>query len=144
MSTHSHSEEHHLTSYKTYILVWILLMVMTAITVYVSYVDLGLFNIVIAMSVASIKASVVALFFMHLKFEDGITWGVCSLSFKPLVLTNRNDYPRYLYKGRTLNGIKVYDRQNCPFSSLFTLNLGEPRGRTTSGARVSRLAALLW
>jgi len=75
MSTHSHSEEHHLTSYKTYILVWILLMVMTAITVYVSYVDLGLFNIVIAMSVASIKASVVALFFMHLKFEDGITWG---------------------------------------------------------------------
>jgi len=50
-------------------------MIMTAITVYVSYVDLGLFNIVIAMSVASIKATFVALFFMHLKFEDGITWG---------------------------------------------------------------------
>lgn len=49
-------------------------MILTAITVYVSYVDVGILNIVIAMSVASIKAAVVALFFMHLKFEDGITW----------------------------------------------------------------------
>jgi cytochrome c oxidase subunit IV len=74
MSSHSGSEEHHITSYKTYISIWILLMILTAITVFVSYVDVGIFNIVIAMSVASVKAAMVALFFMHLKFEDGITW----------------------------------------------------------------------
>lgn len=86
MATHSHSEERHEVSYKTYILVWILLMVMTAVTVYVSYVDLGLFNIVIAMSVASVKASLVALFFMHLKFEDGITWGFALFPLSLLAL----------------------------------------------------------
>ena len=74
MSEHSHSEEHHVTGYKTYFIVWVLLMILTATTVYVSYLDFGTFNIVIAMIVASIKASVVALFFMHLKFEDTFTW----------------------------------------------------------------------
>ena len=53
---------------------WLALMVMTAITVYVSYINFGTLNIVIALVVASIKASIVALFFMHLKFEDSITW----------------------------------------------------------------------
>ena len=74
MSSHSVSEEKHVTSIKTYVLIFILLMILTIITVLVSYVDVGMFNIVTAMSVASIKAAVVALFFMHLKFEDSLTW----------------------------------------------------------------------
>ncbi len=74
MSEHSHSEGNHVTGYKTYFIVWVLLMILTATTVYVSYLDFGTFNIVIAMIVASIKATAVALFFMHLKFEDKITW----------------------------------------------------------------------
>ena len=60
-----------------------MLMVLTAITVSVSYVDVGIFNIVVAMSVASVKAILVALFFMHLKFEDSITW---AFAIFPLVL----------------------------------------------------------
>jgi len=74
MSTHTHTEERHITSNKTYIIVWAALMVMTAITVYVSYINFGMLNIVIALVVASIKASIVALYFMHLKIEDSITW----------------------------------------------------------------------
>jgi len=74
MSEHSHSVENHVTSYTTYFIVWVILMILTAVTVYVSYLDFGTFNIVIAMIVASIKATAVALFFMHLKFEDKITW----------------------------------------------------------------------
>ncbi|MEE9174560.1 MAG: cytochrome C oxidase subunit IV family protein [Thermodesulfobacteriota bacterium] len=74
MSEHSHSEGNHVTGYKIYFIVWVILMILTATTVYVSYLDFGTFNIVIAMVVASIKASVVALFFMHLKFEDTFTW----------------------------------------------------------------------
>ncbi|MGB2691309.1 MAG: cytochrome C oxidase subunit IV family protein [Thermodesulfobacteriota bacterium] len=74
MIEHAHSEEKHITSYKTYFVVWVLLMILTFVTVYVSYLDFGQLNIVIAMVVASIKAGVVALFFMHLKFEDPITW----------------------------------------------------------------------
>ena len=74
MSEHAHSEEKHITSYTAYFVVWVILMILTAVTVYVSYLDFGQLNIVIAMVVASIKAGAVALFFMHLKFEDGITW----------------------------------------------------------------------
>ncbi len=74
MSEHSHSEEHHVTSYTTYFIVWVVLMILTVTTVYISYLDFGTFNLVIAMVVASIKAAAVALFFMHLKFEDKITW----------------------------------------------------------------------
>ncbi|MCC6711923.1 MAG: cytochrome C oxidase subunit IV family protein [Candidatus Dadabacteria bacterium] len=75
MASHSHSEKHaHITTYKTYLIVWAALMVLTVITVYVSYVDFGTMNVVIAMAVASLKAALVALFFMHLKFEDSITW----------------------------------------------------------------------
>jgi len=74
MSEHTHSEEKHLTSYKTYFIVWIVLMVLTITTVYVSYLDFGTLNIVVAMVIASLKAGAVALFFMHLKFEDSITW----------------------------------------------------------------------
>ena len=75
MASHSHSDKHeHITTYKTSSIIWAALMVLTVITVYVSYVDFGTMNVVIAMAVASLKAALVALFFMHLKFEDSITW----------------------------------------------------------------------
>ncbi len=74
MTTDAHAHEEHVTGYTTYVIVWIILMVLTFITVYVSYIDFGMLNVVIAMVVASIKASIVALYFMHLKFEDSITW----------------------------------------------------------------------
>ena len=48
---------------------------LTAVTVLVSYVDLGLMNVVVALLIASVKASLVALFFMHLKGENRLVWG---------------------------------------------------------------------
>ena len=73
MSTHAHVEKH-LTSYKTYVLVWLALTILTAVTIGVSYVHFGVLNIVVALGVASVKAALVALFFMHLKHEDKVTW----------------------------------------------------------------------
>jgi cytochrome c oxidase subunit 4 len=67
MSTH---EEHHGPSY---IVILGILLVLTVVTVAVAYVDMGNFNIVVAMFVASIKALLVAMYFMHLKFEDTMT-----------------------------------------------------------------------
>ena len=61
-------------------------MFLTFVTVYVSYLDFGTLNIVIAMGVASVKAAIVALFFMHLKFEDGITWGFALFPLSLLAL----------------------------------------------------------
>jgi len=45
--------------------------------------DFGNLNIAIAMVIASVKASIVALYFMHLKFEDKTTW---LYAFFPIML----------------------------------------------------------
>jgi cytochrome c oxidase subunit 4 len=62
MSAHSTS-----SSLRTYVAIWIALLVGTALTVYASGVDLGRFNAAVALTIATIKATLVALFFMHIK-----------------------------------------------------------------------------
>ncbi len=70
---HDH-EEHHIVGNSVYIIVWVALMILTAVTVWVARHDFGVLNIVVALGIASVKASIVALFFMHLKYEDKLTW----------------------------------------------------------------------
>ena len=65
----------HDSGIRTYIAVWAALVVLTAVTVAVSYVHLGMMNVVVALLVASVKASLVALFFMHLRYENRLVWG---------------------------------------------------------------------
>jgi cytochrome c oxidase subunit 4 len=62
-------------SRRTGITVYVALLLLTALTVLVSYVDLGIWNAVVALLIASVKASLVALFFMHLKSENRLVWG---------------------------------------------------------------------
>ena len=66
MSHHSHAEiDKHV---KTYIKVFVSLLVLTVITVAVSYLHVGIaMAVFIAMLVASIKGGLVTMFFMHLK-----------------------------------------------------------------------------
>jgi len=69
---------------KTYFFVWLLLVVLTVVTVAVTKLDFGQTgDIVVAMIIASVKATAVALFFMHLKHEDPLTWVYASY---PLIL----------------------------------------------------------
>jgi len=58
---------------KIYILVFAALIVLTALTTAVAYKDLGLFNTVVALAIAVCKASLVILFFMHMKYSPGMT-----------------------------------------------------------------------
>lgn len=76
MSAHDseHGELGHIQPFSLYVKILGALLVLTAITVAVSYVDFGNMNLVVAMVIASIKALLVALFFMHLKYESPITW----------------------------------------------------------------------
>ena len=66
----------HVLPFKTYAGIFLALVVLTVITVAASHVDFGAgwANVVIAMLIASVKAGLVALFFMHLKYENPITW----------------------------------------------------------------------
>ena len=52
-----------------YVGIFLALMVCTAATVWAAYVNLGQFNIVIALAIASLKATLVVLFFMHAKYS---------------------------------------------------------------------------
>ncbi|WP_338669621.1 cytochrome C oxidase subunit IV family protein [Pseudodesulfovibrio methanolicus] len=69
MNEHEQTK-HHGPGYGLFIAVWAALMVLTAITVEVSTIHLGFLNVVSAMTIASIKASLVVFFFMHLKYEN--------------------------------------------------------------------------
>ena len=71
MSTHS-QEHHHVLPIKVYLRVAAALLVLTIITVTVSQFHFGEFNLLIAMVIAAVKASLVALFFMHLKYDNRI------------------------------------------------------------------------
>lgn len=59
----------HITPVRTYFAVAGLLFLFTALTVTVSRIDFGAMNLVVAIGIATIKAVLVALFFMHL-FHD--------------------------------------------------------------------------
>ena len=74
MTHNTHHHQPHTQSPALYRNILLILLVLTAITVGVSRVDFGSFNIVVALLVASVKAILVMLFFMHLKFEDKIVW----------------------------------------------------------------------
>jgi len=64
------TESKHIVSYKTFIIVWVILLFLTAVTVWVARIDLGFLNVVAALTVATMKACFVILFFMHLKYEN--------------------------------------------------------------------------
>jgi len=55
-------------SAKVYFTVWAALMCLTVTTAAVSYLDLGAFSIVLALIIATVKGSLVVLFFMHAKY----------------------------------------------------------------------------
>ena len=64
------SVKHHIVPLDIYIKVLCILLVLTVVTVAVSQVDFGMFNALIAMGIATAKASLVLLFFMHLKYDN--------------------------------------------------------------------------
>lgn len=55
---------------RTYLAIFSSLMVLTAITVYVAFLDMGPYNNLVAMAIAVTKATLVVLYFMHLKVSS--------------------------------------------------------------------------
>ena len=67
---------HHIVPKSTYYLIFLALMVGTAITWWVATIDLGPMNNVIMLTIAVTKATLVVLFFMHVKYSNHLTWAV--------------------------------------------------------------------
>lgn len=60
----------HIVPFKTYSNVILALIVLTVVTVLISLVDFGVFNLIISMGIATLKAALVLMYFMHLKYDD--------------------------------------------------------------------------
>lgn len=63
----------HIVPVKTYLLVFLALLAGTALTTTIAFVDLGPFNAIVALTIAMIKAVLVILFFMHIKYSSRMT-----------------------------------------------------------------------
>ena len=66
-----HSE--HIVSPKIYFTIFIALVIGTSLTTWAAFQNFGLFNIVIALGIATAKATLVVLFFMHARYSVGRT-----------------------------------------------------------------------
>jgi cytochrome c oxidase subunit 4 len=75
-------ESHHCVSYGTLMLIWLVLLVLTALTVLITRVELGEFKIIGALTIACIKSGLVIAVFMHMKYEG---WLLRSLLFVALI-----------------------------------------------------------
>jgi cytochrome c oxidase subunit 4 len=64
---------HEIPSVRTYVLVWATLTIMTFVTYLVAQVELGAWNIVVALLIAFFKMMLVILFFMNVKAESPLT-----------------------------------------------------------------------
>ncbi len=60
----------HIISSKIYYTIWILLLILTGLTAWIAGVDLGPLNTVVALLIATVKAVIVVLFFMHVKYTS--------------------------------------------------------------------------
>jgi cytochrome c oxidase subunit IV len=72
MEQHEHPQEPHVVPVSLYIVIFLSLMVLTALTVFAATKDFGPGNTIIAVSIAALKATLVILFFMHVRYNDNI------------------------------------------------------------------------
>ena len=76
----------HVVPLRTYLAIFAALLGGTALTVLIAFQDLGPMNTVVALTIAGIKALLVVLWFMHVKYSSRLTWLFAAAGFLWLVL----------------------------------------------------------
>ena len=66
----------HILPKRVYYVIFGILMLCTYLTVQIAFFDLGTMNTVAALTIAVLKATLVVLFFMHVKYSSRLTWAV--------------------------------------------------------------------
>jgi cytochrome c oxidase subunit IV len=91
----------HIVPIRTYLIIFAALLLGTAITTAVAYVDLGPLNVVVMLLIAFTKATLVVLFFMHVKFTGRLTQLAAASGFAWLVIMVGLTLSDVLTRGRT-------------------------------------------
>jgi cytochrome c oxidase subunit 4 len=85
----------HVVTPKTYLIVYVSLLVATALTVGAAFIDLGPFNPVLALGIACFKAVIVILFFMHVYYSSRLmklTVAAGFFTFLVMIMMTLSDY----------------------------------------------------
>ncbi len=92
---HEQEHEHHIVSPKIYLTIFFALLVLTTVTVAASFIEMGVFNPIVALAIAVVKAVLVVLFFMHVKYSTRLTKltvGAGIFTFLVLISLTLSDY----------------------------------------------------
>jgi cytochrome c oxidase subunit 4 len=95
----------HISPKSTYYAIFGALMVLTAVTVAVAFVNLGAFNFPVAIAIAVTKATLVVLFFMHVKYSSQLTKLFVAMAFFFMIIMFGLTLTDYMSRGlRTYPG----------------------------------------
>ena len=89
----------HVAPKSMYYSVFAALIVGTALTVLVAFYDLGVLNNIVMLLIASVKALLVVLFFMHVRWSTRLTWVVAASGFAWLIILFGLTMTDYLSRG---------------------------------------------
>ena len=89
----------HISPKTTYYAIFGALMVLTAVTVSVAFINLGALNFPVALGIAIFKATLVILFFMHVKYSSRLTKLICGTAFFFLIILFGLTLTDYLSRG---------------------------------------------
>jgi cytochrome c oxidase subunit 4 len=64
----------HMVSRRVYFTIFAALVVLTVVTWSIAKLDLGKMNAVVALTIAVVKATLVVLYFMHVRYGSRLTW----------------------------------------------------------------------
>jgi len=101
----------HIVSPKIYLAIFTTLMAGTGITVWAAFQNFGKFNIVIALAIATIKATLVVLYFMHARYSPKRTQLVivCSVFWLAIMLSlTLADYNTRRHEGHLASATTYY------------------------------------
>ncbi|MDZ4860166.1 MAG: cytochrome C oxidase subunit IV family protein [Candidatus Hydrogenedentes bacterium] len=93
---HDGAHGHTIVPIKVYVVTGIALAVLMLLTVAAAYIDLGSMNAVVAMVIAIIKAGLIVLFFMNVKYSTRLTWIFVASAFFWLFILLGMFLPDYL------------------------------------------------
>ena len=78
----------HIVPVRIYLLIFATLVVLTGVTTAVAFVDLGVMNVVVMLLIAFTKATLVVLYFMHVRFTSRLTQLAAASGFAWLAILN--------------------------------------------------------
>lgn len=124
-----HASTHHIVPLRMYLGIGITLLILTGVTVAVSFIHLGGWNVVVALVIASLKAMLVALFFMHLFFDNkfyALIFSIGVLMLSILIIFTLFD---------TLNRGDIYEIRANPIRQNATIYQQDTSAAQGSGER---------